>query len=829
MKCLTLRFMPTALALVAIGFFAQGAPPQTLVSGFEKDVEGFRGPCARDEAVAKSGTASLRVAVDLRSGGSVTISKRFCDLDHDITAIRFWVKSNEVSSITFRLVDRTGQAHQQRPAFPDDGKWHLIELKSFDSGPVYESWGGASDGKWHGPPRSLDIDVDFGWVKNNNGTLWIDDFRLTLAKDRFVPDLEVRPETLGNVFHPDEDVRLRVKTRGDEIAWKTTDFWDAPAAEGREKVVDDIARIRPGRRPGYFWVSLESRKDGKKLADGETTYAVIPRFEPRNRDASPFGVVSHFSQGWETDVLELFSKAGLSSIRDEHPWEMVERDRGVYEFPDDLRRYMAEAQRFGLRPLIPMTFENPLHDGGQTPHTPAGYAAYARYGEAILKEFGPQVKWLEIWNEYNGSFCKGPATKDRPKHYAQMLQVAHQRIKEVRPDVEVLGGGVVSIPLPYLEEVFKHGGIRHMDAVVIHPYCGRPEGVEHEVAELEALIRKYNEGQDKPIWATETGWVALGEVDRRTSARYLVREYALLLTRNVKKIYWYLGRDYLEFEGMGLVRRPDSPLGRYAPAPAYVAYATFIRLLDGSTFVRREAVRPYTQARVYLFQRGEEEIRVCWSTQPTEIDFVGAAPTRVDLMGEERRVEGTRVALDETPFYLVGKLRDVVEIPPKERVLADSIEDYSKEQGRRNWSYGYSTPELRFKEMNLGSNDYGVFWRGPADSLMLAVGQGHPSAIDGRSAWAVQRWTSPVASKVRLAGAFSRGKEGDGSGGKILVDGVQVYETWVGGKKPPRETFDVTLDVKKGSTIDFAITPGPGLDLNYDATNFEARISEVGS
>ena len=817
------------LVLAALGFFAQISAPQTHASGFEKDTDGFNGPCARDEAVAKSGTASLRLDLDLRFGGRwVTISKRFGDLDHDITSIRFWVKSNDVSGITFRLDDRTGQVHQQRPAFPADGEWHLIELTTFDSGPGYESWGGAKDRKWHGPPRSVNISVELGYVKNKKGTLWIDDLGVTFAKDRFVPDLEVRPETLGNIFHSDQEVRLRVMTRGDEIAWKATDFWDAPVAEGREKAVNGVALIRPGRRPGYFWVSLEVRKERKKLADGQTTYAVVPRYEPRDRDASPFGVVSHFSAGWETDVLELFSKAGLSSIRDEHPWEVVERERGVYVFPDALRRYMAEAQRLGLRPLIPMTFENPLHDGGQTPYTLEGCAAYARYGEAILKEFGPQVKWLEIWNEYNGSFCKGPAQKDRPKHYAQMLKAAHQRIKEARPDVEVLGGGVVSIPLPYLEDVLKHDGIRHMDAVVIHPYRGKPEGVELEVAELEALIRKYNEGQDKPIWATETGWGGQEEVDRRTSARYLVRQYALLLTRNVKKIYWYLGRDYREFAGMGLVRRPDSPLGRYAPAPAYVAYATFIRLLDGATFVRREAIRPYTHARVYLFQNGEKEIRVCWSTQPTEIDFVGSVPTRIDLMGNERPVEGTRIALDETPFYLVGKIREVVEVPAKERVLADAVGDYSKEQGVRNWSYGYSTPDLRFKEMKLERSPWGVSWKGPANNLTLGGGLGHPGAIDGRAAWAVQRWTSPVAGKVRLAGAFSRGEKGDGSGGKIFVDAVQVYETWVGGKKPKRETFNLTVDVKKGSTVDFAITPGSGLNLNYDSTGFEARITEAG-
>jgi hypothetical protein len=235
------------------------------------------------------------------------------------------------------------------------------------------------------------------------------------------------------------------------------------------------------------------------------------------------------------------------------------------------------------------------------------------------------------------------------------------------------GCACVLIPTGYLEGIFKHGGLDYMDAVVLHPYRGMPEGVEEEVAEVEELIHKYNNGRDKPIWVTETGkyshegydWEegkGMDEKGRRWVARYLVRQYVLLLIRNVEKIYWYLMRDYHNFVTMGLVRKPDDPLGRYAVAPAYVAYATLIRQLDGAKYVQREAIRPYTRAYVQLFRRGEEEIRVCWATHPSEISIKTQIPINVvNIVGREETLipEAGMItlAIDENPVYVKGKFR----------------------------------------------------------------------------------------------------------------------------------------------------------------------------
>ena len=372
----------------------------------------------------------------------------------------------------------------------------------------------------------------------------------------------------------------------------------------------------------------------------------------------------------------------------------------------------------GIDPLLVMTFGNPLYDGGKAPATPAGREAYARYGEELLKHYGSQIRWLEVWNEYNGTWCGGEAEKDRPKYYAEMIKAAYPKIKALRPDVKVLGFAAVVIPLPYLEGIFKHGGLQAMDAVVIHPYRGQPEGVEIEVAELQKLIRKYNDGKDKPIWVTETGswdgseydWEqgkGLNLLGRSNIARYLVRQYALLLsTGTVEKVYWYLTRDYNTFKTMGLLGDPKDPRGRYAVHPAYVAYATLIRQLQGTS--RRGGPRPAVSpmscsSTAAARKRGS-------AGPPSRAHRTGSrrALTVVNMMGVEEVLSPVAgqvyLTLTESPVYVKGKVDGIIEGghfrlagPQTVNLLADygfdyTVNDAAVRGGGRSMSAASRTP-----------------------------------------------------------------------------------------------------------------------------------------
>ena len=289
---------------------------------------------------------------------------------------------------------------------------------------------------------------------------------------------------------------IPVRSGGDRISWTVTDIQRVRVAEGSVQVQDGAAEITPAvKGPGYFELLLKVLKRGETAAEGRTTFAVVTPIDLEQMPDSPFGVMTHFAQGWDVDIMPLIAKAGIRSIRDEQYWQQVEKKSGELDFSDKFTTYMAEARRLNIDPLIPMTFQNKRYDEGLTPYTPAGCQAYGRYGQAILDQYGPQIQWLEIWNEYNGTWCKGPAAEDRPKFYTQMLKFAYEAIKAKRPDVKVGGGAAVLLPPPYFEAIFKHGGLDYMDAVVIHPYRSEPEGVDEEIAELKELIRRYNKAR----------------------------------------------------------------------------------------------------------------------------------------------------------------------------------------------------------------------------------------------------------------------------------------------------------------------------------------------
>lgn len=644
----------------------------------------------------------------------------------------------------------------------------------------------------------------------------------------------------GHIHAPGEPVVVRVRGPAGPLAWTLRDWRGDPAASGTAACVGGSAELRPpAAQPGYFTLQVAVGDGQAVRATRSTTYAVVPP-APARREVR-FGAMTHFAQGWDTDLLPLLARIGIGSVRDEHYWDEVETEPGRHVFGERSTGWMAACAAAGIEPLVAMTFGNKHYDGGHAPASDAGRAAYARYGEAILARFGGQVKALEVWNEYNGSWCGGEAERDRPRYYAEMIRAAYPRLKARDPAVTVLGGAAVLLPPPWFEGIFAHGALAAMDAVVIHPYRRRPEGVEREVAELQAIIRRHNGGKDKPIWVTETGampapaawpWergCGLDEQARVAAASYLVRQYALLLsTGTVERIYWYLARDYGEFRLMGLLRDAADPVGRYAVAAPYVAYATLIRELSGLAPRGLAAVgRPVYVAH---FAGGGREARVCWATMPARLRLAAAAPlTVVDLAGGERAVAPVdgqvELELGLEPLFVRGACTGAA-LGPGPRVLAESSTDFARVQGANRWSYGWQAgPGGAFTPMAVTGTMWGESWRGAAEFLAIEADSAHPGSEDGGPLWAVRRWTSPAAGAVRLVGSCQRDGEGDGSGLRILVDGREIHALLVGGAGRPSEAaFDVAAELREGSTVDFAITPGPGADTSFDGTGFTAAV-----
>jgi len=558
---------------------------------------------------------------------------------------------------------------------------------------------------------------------------------------------------------------------------------------------------------------------------------------PAGLEASPllederFGVMTHFAHGWEPSWIPAAAQASLTEIRDELYWQTVEPEKGKYVFPRQYESYMGGLEESRVDPLIVLSFGNKNYDHGDTPCTDDGIAAYARYAVEVLRHYGRQIKAVEIWNEYNGTFCKGPATRDRSGTYLRMLRAAYAAIKRERPDVTVVGGATSGIPLPYWDKLLSGGALDFMDALSVHPYRydAPPEGIETEIAGLQALVEKHNDGRPKPIWVTEIGWntkasEAPGDltIDDSTQAKFLVRAYALLLSAGVKRVYWYLLHDDQGLN-MGLMRDD----AQHTPKPAYFAMATMIRQLHGADFVRRDASIPGLYSLVFARPSGEE-VRVVWAVKPLTVAASGETAV-MDMQGRAMK-PAPALALDDSPLFITGPLTGLPPPPPAtdEEILTDSAHDFSGRQGDHGWSYGvFEGDSTVFRPLPVcNTTDWKQEWSGDYPFISLSAHDQHPSVKDGIPVSAARRWVSDYDGSVRVAGQFRCGTQGDGVGVSVWVDGRRKFRKLLGGKDGNAvvENFDFIQAVHPGTKIDFAVDPGPATDINFDAAAVSATI-----
>lgn len=816
------------LLLLATVFATAGAADERLFCGFERDLDGFSDDGAElCRATPAEGEACLR----LSNGDSdhVQAVRRF-DLRRDLLRLGLRVRSSSTDSIAIRLADATGQEFLHRLSFAADGAWHALDLER--SAPPAQYWGGAGDGRWQPPCTAIALVVE-----GRRNRIDIDALTADLG-DRIAPDFAWRPMRPSNVFISGEMPAIAVETTGDSVSYRITDFHGAEVAAGSATVDCGHATLRPPARPGYYLVRAEARRGGRPIAGRWTGCAVIPAPQ-RLPGPQVWGVATHCAQGMDPAVLPTLARAGIGLIRDEMYWDQVERERGSYALPHRFAAYHAAAQEAGLETLLLLSFANPLYDGGQTPHTPAGRTAFAAYGRELRRLLAGRARAWEVWNEFNGSFCQGPAEEDRPRHYAMLLRESARHLKRDQPGAVVLGGAAVLQPLPWFEDLFALGVLADLDGLVIHPYRALPEGVDREIDELRALMRRH--GGEKPIHVTETGldapsehaWergLGLFEKAREESARYLVRQLALLRKAGCASISWYVATDTDLFKSMGLLRQEIDVAGAgpFAATATYVAYANLISQLGDRPFREREGDQPYSRSWCLRFGDGIEAVRVCWATRPAAFDLHTDAPLTVtDIMGVSRSVvpeDGVvRLPVGPEAVYVRGGISHVDAVPDGFTAIAASNEDFSAGQGGSGWSYGFRQGLAgAFQPMTWTRTTWDWRWTAKGMQFLHQGRDGCEPEGNAADPWYVdRRWTCPTAGDLVLAGTIaSVDAQGDGLDLHVQVDGRTVWSRTVAGGEGAE--LAVQVSVGAGSVIDILV--GPNQDTAYDACRLDLRV-----
>ena len=152
---------------------------------------------------------------------------------------------------------------------------------------------------------------------------------------------------------------------------------------------------------------------------------------------------------------------------------------------------------------------------------------------------------LEIWNEPNYSYffqSSAPAAD-----YAALLKAAYPRIKQVAPDLTVLGPAMLGSDAPFLEELYSAGIGGYYDGISSRPFnvgadprdtapsrYGRKHSFLLGVPWVREAMVAHGDG-DKKLWFTELGWSSCGPggtnawcVTRETQARYVADSFRVI-------------------------------------------------------------------------------------------------------------------------------------------------------------------------------------------------------------------------------------------------------------------------------------------------------------
>lgn len=210
----------------------------------------------------------------------------------------------------------------------------------------------------------------------------------------------------------------------------------------------------------------------------------------------------------------------------------------------------------------------------------------------------------------------------------------------------------------------------------------------------------------------------------------------------------------------------------------------------------------------------------------------------------ERPYEARNLLMKSIAAILLASIAGLVTLCAQEAPLADSADGFGKEQGGKGWSYHYYVSSKDGKgtyvpedalpmKWSPDSGEAKEIWTGPLTWFYLGKESAKSRLIEGGyQGWAVRRWTSDYEGEIEISGtvkctaAEGDGPDaGDGIGCRIFSDGKEIFSKLL----PPQAVAEIQVrtSVRKGSKLDFAVTPGPGLNALFDGSHFRATIRKA--
>ena len=350
--------------------------------------------------------------------------------------------------------------------------------------------------------------------------------------------------------------------------------------------------------------------------------------------AEPFivGVATHSMNNPNQPLrsLELASRAGITSVRDDAFWSTAEPAPNQMRIIPPWRAWLTSASALNQAPMVILGYGTAFN-GNAKPRTPEVKMPYLKYVDYLTRQLGNPVKYYEIWNEWD---IDGPSDARLSNDYVALVKEVAPIIRKNNPQAKVLAGAVTSAGIKggFVDRIIAAGVLNDADGISLHPYVhceGRDQNTpESWIDWMRHLDRHFSDLAHKPVplYLTEMSWPSHNGtcgIDPTRQAAYLARAWFLARTvPNIKGMWWYdlvndgPKRDDQE-HNFGLLNEDLTPKPAYSVLKAISPYLRDFNY-DASTSLQADGI--YKLA----FSNGHERIIVAWAPGRPRTDQVSS-------------------------------------------------------------------------------------------------------------------------------------------------------------------------------------------------------------
>ena len=240
---------------------------------------------------------------------------------------------------------------------------------------------------------------------------------------------------------------------------------------------------------------------------------------------------------------------------------------------------------------------------------------WCTYIEKIVKAFGDNVRYWEVWNEADIN-CFWPGTYDQ---YMELLKATYATIHRLDPDAQVMTSGFATL-LPhgarsdydFAAKVAKNGQA-FFDVFAHHQHGWSKDFkrvIDGPLADIRASMRPA-----KPLFFNETA-TYLSEFFGRLQAEEAIKKVSYARAAGAIGYIWYNLRSG-DFVPVGNDQDWGLVTEKYEPKPVYAAFNTYC-LLTGDKDYDRQYQLPHARF-CYGYKGADSYVFVAWDESEAEV------------------------------------------------------------------------------------------------------------------------------------------------------------------------------------------------------------------